>query len=293
MTSRSIPILLLAMGAFCLAVFGCQTGPVTSSSSNWVVCTTPADCADVAGAADCQEGYCVDEAGDRIEVAAAGGTGSGGASSGGSESGGSQSGGASSGGGTTGSGGDSMNLGGQGSAGSGGTATSSCEDFEPFAICEVDDDCTTGQRVTDCCGTTLVTGVAIDQEAAFDEAALECALLYPACGCPTPAHPLTDDGRWLTSGDALVACVDGQCKSAVGQRPCGESTCPAGEICVVTTTVTGPSETREFSCEENPCEAEPLDCTCADPVCDLGDGRLRLCTPLSEEADILCQDQAQ
>lgn len=286
MTSRSIPIALLAAAASCLAVFGCQTGPITSSSSNWVVCTTPADCADVAGAADCQEGYCVDEAGERIEVAS-GGTGSGGASSGGSASGGSGTGGT-----TTGSGGDSMNLGGQGSAGSGGS-TSSCEDFEPFASCEVDDDCTTGQRVTDCCGTTLVTGVAVDQEAAFYEVALECALLYPACGCPSPAHPLTDDGRWLTSGEALVACVDGQCKTAVGERPCGESTCAAGEICVVSTTVTGPSETREFSCEENPCEAEPFDCTCADSVCNLGDGRSRLCTPLAEEADILCEDQAQ
>ena len=283
----SIKTLSIALSTATLSTLvSCQT-PSTSSSSNWVVCEMPVDCVDVASAVDCVDGYCVDEVGERVEVSATGGAGSGGLASGGtSADGGSAAGGA-------GSGGDAMNLGGQGATGSGGATTSTCDDFAPFATCSDDDECTTGQRVTDCCGTTLVTGVAIEQEAAFYEVALECALAYPACGCPSPAHPLTDDGRWLTSGEALVACIDGQCQTAVGERPCGESTCAVGEICILATTVTGPSETREFSCIENPCEGEPLDCTCAEAVCDLGDGRSRLCTPVQEEADILCEDQAQ
>ena len=82
----------------CLFGFSCQSTPSTSSSSNWVVCDMPVDCADVADAVDCVDGYCVDSAGDRVEVEGSGGGSAGGSGgdSGGGSGGDSASGGASS-----------------------------------------------------------------------------------------------------------------------------------------------------------------------------------------------------
>jgi len=273
---------------------GCQSGPGTSSSSNWVVCELPVDCSGVPDAVDCEGGYCVDAEGERIERPANGTGGAtssdaGNSSGGGDAVGGTTSGG--SGGSALGSGGDPQNLG--GATGSGGAAAT-CDDFSAFSSCEENADCVSGQRVTDCCGTTLVTGVAIGQEEAFSDLALECSLLYPACGCPSPAYPLTDDGRWLTTGEAFVSCVDGQCKTQVPERPCGETTCDLGEICVRSSTVTGPTQSDDYSCVANPCADEALDCSCAQAACELGDGRSRLCSvSLGETSDILCEDQSQ
>src|SRR5688572_9317022 len=108
-----ISLMRCAFGIAGLGAFACQTSPVTSSSSNWVVCVDVADCANVEGAVDCEAGYCVDAAGDPVEKAATGGTsGSGGSTA----TGGSMSTGAS-----TSTGGE-QNLGGVGAApASGGT----------------------------------------------------------------------------------------------------------------------------------------------------------------------------
>jgi hypothetical protein len=60
--------------------------------------------------------------------------------------------------------------------------------------------------------------------------------------------------------------------------------------------VTGPTETEEYLCMENPCGDAELDCECASSACQLPDGRSRLCyVALSgaEDVDLLCQDQAQ
>ncbi len=54
---------------------GCSSpGPETSSSSHWVSCTQDADCATVPGANSCEDGYCVDSGGARVEVTDGGST---------------------------------------------------------------------------------------------------------------------------------------------------------------------------------------------------------------------------
>jgi|GEM_PF-2148319 len=285
----SAPVAWLTLGLLALS---CQSGPATSSSSNWVVCELPVDCADVPDAADCVDGYCVDAEGERIER-----SGSGGASAAGGSVG---SGATASGGEASGSGGENLGGAGAGSGGAGagtggGAAELTCEDFGQLASCERDEDCTTGERQTDCCGNRAVTGVGVEQEQPFTALATSCGEAYPACGCPSSLYPMTDEGRALTEGEAGVSCVDGQCKSWVGERACGDAlTCVAGEICVEASTVLGPTETFAYSCVPNPCSPGVLDCTCAAASCDLDDGHSRLCLiSLAQTVDVSCQDQAQ
>jgi hypothetical protein len=82
MTAKSpLPFLLLLA-----TVWSCDGdgGAHTSSTSHWITCSIEDDCADVAGAVECRQGYCVDATGTRIErPASQGGSDAGGRASGG------------------------------------------------------------------------------------------------------------------------------------------------------------------------------------------------------------------
>lgn len=297
---------LLGLGA----AVGCQEGsPSSSSSTNWATCRTIKDCGAYVNAADCRGGYCVDREGARIPsgVVSSGGSGgaAGGDSTGGSRpnSGGStggtpdESGGAgpASGGSevVAGSGGDAQSTGGSGSGGAG----SVCTFDDGYFDCVEEEDCETLEYTSDCCGTRSVVGVNRNQLAALETVASACSATFPACGCAGPPYPVTQDGRFVSPGaEAGARCTMRRCESYLRTRPCGDSSCVEGELCVGYVSTTGPSESTERVCVPSPCEF-PLDCTCGQALCDERTDRNRSCfvqvNNLESAQDLLCQDNFQ
>jgi hypothetical protein len=268
--------------------------PGTSSSTSWYTCEDFADCDGAPFAVACEGGYCVDSDGARIPRDSGAG-GSGGTSPGGGASG---SGSAQGTGGAAQTGG-TQNLGGTGAGGSLGGAASTdatCTDISPLAQCSADEDCTVGTRTTDCCGAQAVVGVNLSKASAFAKLRASCDASYPACGCAALEWPTTDDGRLVMDGDVVgVACVEGTCQSHIASKKCGDAlSCGEGEICLMVDTVTGPTQTQDYSCVPDPCSGELLDCGCAAALCEIGDGHARLCSTQSFGlGEVTCQDQAQ
>jgi hypothetical protein len=57
----------------------------------------------------------------------------------------------------------------------------------------------------------------------------------------------------------LATCSGGQ------SPPCGGRFCNADEVCLVTAIDFGPPT---YSCVDNPCGSDPLDCSCAAALCE-------------------------
>jgi hypothetical protein len=83
----------------------------------------------------------------------------------------------------------------------------------------------------------------------------ECAQWQP-CGyaCDGMNAPFAEciNGAWEVTSSA--------CSDTV---PCGDVTCAPGEICVESAGGDGIS----YACQPNPCDAQPLSCQCAEPLC--------------------------
>lgn len=289
------PLAFLA-AAVAFAAMACQSGPVTSSSTNWYLCETISDCASAPGVAACEAGFCIDAEGRRIAKAA----GAGGADTDGGASGGTRaSGGTASGGSGTG-GAAAAGAGGSAAGGeSGASALPSCEDFDALRTCDDDDDCGVAPHMLDCCGSMGVVGIATSELEAFEELETACSLALPACGCAGSPFIEAEDGRLFSAGEAEVeaSCVGGLCRSYVALAPCGASLdCGLGEVCRYYDTIVGPTQTSELGCVPNPCLGERLDCSCAADLCELGDGHGRLCFTSDQSlelGEVRCLDQAQ
>jgi len=282
------PLSYARFALFAGVLCGCQgQAPSTSSSTNWLTCTSNADCAVAPEAVECLDGYCVDDQGARIpqsssEETTSSTTGDGGTQDTAGDDQGGTGASDSSGGATSGSGGGAMAV--------------DCNNVDPLAECSQDEDCTTGTRVLDCCGSAWIHGVSIALSDDFQAWAAACSPEETSCECVAPPTTTTDDGRRLVDGDAGSRCVDGLCKSHVATRACGELICGVGEICVDVTTTVGPMTTHEYVCETNPCAgtSSPPSCTCAQSVCDRDDGRSRACSaPWNQAVEVLCEDMAQ
>jgi hypothetical protein len=96
-----------------------------------------------------------------------------------------------------------------------------------------------------------------------------------ACGqCSTPPHcdyedcdgagvvsaTCTPEGKWTLDTEVCVAAPP--CGPDPGSEPC-----PSGKICVKASYSTGPTNTVEYSCEDNPCSPFPTSCDCAVSIC--------------------------
>jgi hypothetical protein len=95
--------------------------------------------------------------------------------------------------------------------------------------CRGDNDCVAVTHQVDCCGSRMVLGINIRDQAAFTQAERACAASYPACGCP-PRPTRTEDGSITISADLdiAVACRSGACTTFL--RGCG-GPCAAGTSC--------------------------------------------------------------
>ncbi len=73
--------------------------------------------------------------------------------------------------------------------------------------CATDADCLVRLHQTDCCGSSVMIGIATSALAAYNASEPACMASYPACGCPAML-PLTDSGETVTDTSAvLAACV--------------------------------------------------------------------------------------
>ena len=146
----------------------------------------------------------------------------------------------------------------------GGPPELDCREDSPLFLgldrsCTEASDCEAGTRQYNCCGSLLITGINRSEAAAFADAAAQCALQFPQCGCPSEPTR-ADDGTTMDPGlgaDAIVECVDDVCRTTFPQAPqaCGPNlSCdPAREICVATSPV-GPS--IQYACQPVPVGCE-------------------------------------
>jgi hypothetical protein len=277
--------------------FACgESGPRTSSSSHWIACERDDDCSAVPGAEACVDGYCVDAAGDPVTPAENGGSGGNGASGNGGEAGGGAGDGAVGGqggdGSTAGAGAGGQAGGGGGSVGAGGEASCLGPFYDDLKSCATEQDCSAVSHRIDLCGSHQIVGVRSDDVPTFEAIEDACLMEFPGVPCPSAASK-AEDGRLVASADdVIVDCVDGSCRTEIAVRDCGDAgapdlTCGAGEICLATETVIGPTSSVEYSCEENPCSG-PLSCDCAETLCSDS-----ICAGPGLPWDILCQDPRQ
>ena len=158
--------------------------------------------------------------------------------------------------------GSTVQPGGGGTAGAGGT-TSPCQ-----AVLALDRSCTTaadcfaGAHTTDCCGNAQFIGFRNSQMTQFQTLEAACDATYPACGCPA-GSPTADDGSRLRfNQQAGVTCLQGKCTTFVPD--CGQP-CGAGTTC--------------FSCTNHALMFAACTTMCADsnacadptlPLCQMG-----------------------
>ena len=161
--------------------------------------------------------------------------------------------------------------------------------------CTRDAECEAVSYRPDCCGTKVVAGVAIESADEVRACAEEAPPICSVCGVkPTRA----EDGRSVVGDDVVARCVSRQCRSVVESRRCGSALrCNAGELCVASENVrggtssgdhTGDNALISYACVPNPCQ-HAIDCSCAQPACDLRSDAIRQChIEFSEDADVTC-----
>ena len=153
--------------------------------------------------------------------------------------------------------------------------------------CESDGDCQAVLVAVSCNGSKKVFGVAVDQREDFDR-----CLPMPSASraCPSQVSPTrAEDGRVPVKADAsdvVAHCIARTCQARIDDRPCGDTTCHAGELCVARQ-MSGAIETE---CLPNPCGEKALDCTCAESVCQVHSDKLRMCAVEQvEDSDVFCK----
>jgi hypothetical protein len=113
-----------------------------------------------------------------------------------------------------------------------------------------------------------VVGINSVQLSAATDLFAYCDAQFPACGCAGSPYPVAEDGRYLLSGEPVVACVDGMCRTSVVEIPCGDAlSCGTGEVCRVETMSLGPTQQINYSCVPDPCGGATLNCECAQSTC--------------------------
>ena len=91
-----------------------------------------------------------------------------------------------------------------------------------------------------------------NQGAACDMPGLTCPIPYSCCGVDAYCDP---SGHWdITAVDCEQPCIS-----------CGPNLeCQLGAVCVATQV----DALVEFRCDKDPCSPNPVDCSCAAPVCN-------------------------
>lgn len=89
--------------------------------------------------------------------------------------------------------------------------------------CTADGDCLVRLHQTDCCGNSVMIGIASSASGVYLASEPACMASYPGCGCPAML-PTTDSGETVTDASAvLAACVSrgprNVCLTYVTMRP--------------------------------------------------------------------------
>ncbi len=89
--------------------------------------------------------------------------------------------------------------------------------------CTVDGDCLVRLHQTDCCGNSVMIGIASSAGGDYQASEPACMASYPACGCPA-MPPRTDSDETVTDTSAvLAACVSrgprNVCLTYISMRP--------------------------------------------------------------------------
>lgn len=73
--------------------------------------------------------------------------------------------------------------------------------------CSDDADCLVRLHQTDCCGNSVMIGIAMDALTVYNAGEPACMASYPACECPV-GLPTTDSGETVTdTGAVLAGCI--------------------------------------------------------------------------------------
>jgi hypothetical protein len=276
-TMRNVRTMTVAMAAATLLVLGgcfetsSNDGPQSGGHTNWLECSDASDCAEHPDAVDCSDdGYCVDDAGERVSSmeAGAGGEGGPGGASGASGAGGAS---GSGGAGGDGSGGSSAGAGGEGGMGGAGGAAGMGMDCGgvscPGGACEPGSlpNYVPGECCPNGCRPAEPDECAKDGDACCSDGCqngLDC--------CPDNTCSASCDGG--TTGEIRIPeCPSDQTERCASDRcvmggVCLE--CPSGQVCVEVNLSCGPAGGTTAQCIDDPCGGAALDCTCAGKVCD-------------------------
>lgn len=78
----------------------------------------------------------------------------------------------------------------------------------PYKVCSNDSDCMVGSHQTNCCGDTLMVGIAKSQAGDYGRCETAWEKTFPGCGCAS-GPPHTEDGKTIDFGTTpTVRCVD-------------------------------------------------------------------------------------
>lgn len=287
-----------------LATLGCSRGDdqtEISGSTNWLQCSKDADC-DEFSATCGDDGYCVDDSGERISADAESNEPEAGPNASGPDG--------STAADPTGSPAN-PNVPSPTDAGSTGTGGSSPDDasaqLEPevtptgsmdagsepapdagptdpcaylsepeMKSCETDADCSAVFR-RNCCGGSIV-GINAARETDYEQLEPACDATIDVCECQEMLS-LAEDDRYAGPSSTIGAeCVSGQCRSFVDQAPCGDAVpayvadefyddfCSRDEVCVRYRELVAGMRADTYACVASACGGSS-DCTCSAEVC--------------------------
>jgi hypothetical protein len=157
-----------------------------------------------------------------------------------------------------------------------------------FKACNEDADCEVAEVEFGCAGKRGVYGVSSAAREDFDECVPQAESLRP---CSHPAPTRAEDNRVVRPELSGVEahCIEGACQTRVGERPCGSGDliCTRSQLCVSFLSTLG---VPQFTCVDNPCGADTLDCTCAEPVCVAAGMEQHTCAvDQIEDSDVFCK----
>ncbi len=163
------------------------------------------------------------------------------------------------------------------------------EDYrDEFKACTSDDDCELADVPFGCDMQHGVYGVAKAVREEFDRCLPNPDELR-ACRIKPPILR-AEDGRVASEDlhDVRARCVRGECRTRVEGRTCGtETVCTGIQLCVSYQDAMG---VTQFSCMDNLCGDNPLDCKCAESLCVVPGDAMRMCaTEQVETSDVYCK----
>lgn len=94
--------------------------------------------------------------------------------------------------------------------------------------CNVASDCIVDLHQTDCCGTTVFTGIAKASQAAFEACERPWLAHFPGCGCA--GRFMTDDGKII--GDTTKVGIDCVVDASTKVGACRTTSCVRGQTCM-------------------------------------------------------------